>query len=85
MNHFCQRAARLASDALERPLRWHERLRLRLHWWMCASCRRYAASLRLLHDVLRRMRESSIMKESLPDDVRQDIVARCQELEKKRS
>lgn len=56
MNHFCREASKLASDAHERQLGLIERLRLRLHLWMCAPCNHYSANLRILNGVIASMR-----------------------------
>ncbi|RMH52284.1 MAG: zf-HC2 domain-containing protein [Zetaproteobacteria bacterium] len=52
MNHFCRQASRLASDRLDRRLRWGERVRLGLHLAMCGLCRRNARALLRIHRVV---------------------------------
>jgi len=52
----CKRATRLASEALERKLSPGEWLRMRLHMAMCASCRHCEQEIRLIHDILTRIR-----------------------------
>jgi hypothetical protein len=37
--HSCRRAAELLSQALDEPLSTGERLQLRLHLFLCRSCR----------------------------------------------
>jgi len=56
MKHFCREASKLASDAHERQLGLIERLRLRLHLWMCAPCNNYVANLKILNGVIASMR-----------------------------
>jgi len=49
----CQNMARLLSDAMDRTLPLHVRLRMRVHLIMCTLCERYKRQLTLLRDVLR--------------------------------
>lgn len=49
----CQKASELASQALERPLSLSERVALRLHFLICACCKRYVVQLRLLRWMIR--------------------------------
>ncbi len=44
----CNRATRLTSESLERPLQRHERLGLRLHLMMCSGCRCFDQQARQL-------------------------------------
>ncbi len=53
LNLNCRRAARLLSDASERPLTRTERFGLSAHLLGCRSCRRYRAQLRLISAALR--------------------------------
>lgn len=52
--YTCQDMSRLLSDALDRSLPWHTRLRMRLHLRICILCRQYQQQLTLLRDVLRK-------------------------------
>jgi len=52
MKHYCREASRLASDAFERELSLIERVRLRLHLWMCEACRNYTFNLGILERAL---------------------------------
>ena len=52
----CERATRLASDALDRRLSLLERLRLRLHLLMCRSCSNYSREIALLEQALEKLR-----------------------------
>ena len=54
----CKEIARLASDGLDRPLTWRERLSMRAHYAICFLCRRYEHQLRLLHQGLTRNPDS---------------------------
>ena len=53
----CREIARLASESLDRPLTWRERLDMRLHYAICYLCRRYEDQLRLLHQGLAQNRD----------------------------
>jgi len=50
----CQDMSRLLSDAMDRTLPLHMRVRMRAHLWICALCQRYKQQLTLLRDVLRK-------------------------------
>lgn len=41
----CREASWLLSRSREQPLTWSERLRVRLHLWLCAQCRRFRRQL----------------------------------------
>jgi len=51
MKSSCQQVSKLVSDAHERPLSPGERLRLRLHLFICGMCRAYARDIRLLKSI----------------------------------
>lgn len=44
----CKQASKLVSLSLDRPLSWSERWQLKLHLFICNSCRRFAKQLKLL-------------------------------------
>ena len=48
----CREAARLSSEALDRPLLFWERAALRFHLFICTSCQNYDANVRFLRDLL---------------------------------
>lgn len=50
----CKDASRLISESQERPLGFLERWGLRLHLWMCVSCRRFEQHLALMRQALRK-------------------------------
>ena len=52
--YTCQDMSRLLSDAMDRSLPWHTRLRMRLHLRVCILCRQYQQQLTLLRNVLRK-------------------------------
>lgn len=50
----CRQAARLLSEAMDRPLTRGERLALRLHTLLCSGCRNYRRQLAFLRQACRR-------------------------------
>ena len=60
----CEEASQLASDALDRPLCWYERLALAGHRLTCRPCRRLKSQLLQLRDAIRAGHESGGL---LPD------------------
>jgi hypothetical protein len=46
----CAEMSRLASRSLERPPSVRTRLKMRLHYLICAWCRRYFEQIHFLHD-----------------------------------
>ncbi len=67
-------ASKLASDACERRLTPGEWLRMRLHIFMCGSCKKCEREIHLLRDVLSRIRKKHGMYEvDLPKKDREII------------
>lgn len=52
----CKDASHLLSESQERPLTLRERWGLRLHLWMCVSCRRFDRQLSLIRQAMRSLR-----------------------------
>jgi hypothetical protein len=50
----CRQAARLMSDAQDRPLSLRDSLKLRLHLHWCVACTRYQQQVGFLRKALRR-------------------------------
>ncbi len=50
----CQQATELMSQEQDRPLALAERLGLRLHVWICASCNNYRRQMGILRAACRR-------------------------------
>lgn len=67
----CQQATCLTCEALDRKLRWRERLELWLHLAICYGCRRFMRQQQQLHQAFQVLREHP---EHLPllGNVRQD-------------
>lgn len=49
----CRDMARLLSEAMDRTLPWHVRVRMRLHLLMCVLCERYKQQLHFIREALR--------------------------------
>ena len=76
MNHYCHEASRLISDGYERELGMGERLRLRLHLWMCGACSNYRFNMQLMNRLLSNMRmHADAYAPCLSEQERQSILA----------
>jgi len=49
----CRQAVEQISQSMERPLTLRERIKLKLHLWVCAWCRWYLEHLHLIRDTAR--------------------------------
>jgi predicted anti-sigma-YlaC factor YlaD len=62
----CREAAPLLSRAMDQALAAQERAALRVHLWICPSCRRYRGQLALIRRVLTACREHVLRAVSNP-------------------
>ncbi|MCO5762342.1 MAG: zf-HC2 domain-containing protein [Gammaproteobacteria bacterium] len=72
----CKDASHLLSESQERQLSPRERWGLRLHLWMCVSCRRLERQLAFMHRAMRSLRrraESEANAAELPVAARERI------------
>lgn len=72
----CKEAARLISDACQRPLTWRERIALRVHLVACDACRNFKRQMRLVTEAARRLWQApaeAFAGIDLPDAARQRI------------
>ena len=72
----CKEASHLLSESQERPLSFWERWGLRLHLWMCESCRRFEQQLTLLRKAMRSLgqrTQAEVNGAELPPDSRERI------------
>jgi hypothetical protein len=74
----CKDASHLLSERQERPLGLRERWGLRLHLWMCVSCRRFERQIDLMRRAMRMLRrraeaDAAAGGAKLPSDVRERI------------
>ena len=51
----CREATRLASQGLDRKLRFSERVRLRAHLVICAGCMNFSRQIQLLRNAVQRL------------------------------
>lgn len=54
----CKETSLLLSQAQERPLRWRDRLSLRLHLLLCDGCANFRRQLALIRTAVRRYRDA---------------------------
>jgi hypothetical protein len=79
LNLPCREFARLASEALDRPLSRPEKCALQIHFLSCVACRRYARQLGFLRDALQTLSirlhhcDSPLPGPDLPQEARQRI------------
>jgi len=85
----CKDASQLVSDRLERKLSFRERWGLKMHLWICASCRHYEQQMVLIRQALRMLgkrAESEADSTEFPPEARERIrkalAARCEHDEK---
>jgi hypothetical protein len=62
----CQEMSKLVSDALDRRLPWHIRMRMFVHLRMCVLCEQYRHQLALLRRLLRLKYDSPSMGGQAP-------------------
>lgn len=72
---MCREAARLISASYQRPLRWRERMSLRMHLVICDACRNFKKQMNLLTEAVRRfaVQGEGFKHLQLADDARQRI------------
>lgn len=49
----CHHAHRLAVKSMDMPLVWHERVRLRMHLFVCDMCRSFVQEMNTLRGAMR--------------------------------
>ena len=57
----CKDASRLRSQSQDRRLTVREKVGLRLHLWICNSCREFSRQLQLIRQACQRIEESERM------------------------
>lgn len=77
----CKQASRLLSDQQEHRLALGARIRLRLHLWICAECRRFERQLGALRRALRQADADPgcCTHHALPDPARRRIKQRLKQ------
>ncbi len=53
----CKEVSELLSQRQDRPLRWSERVGLRMHLLLCDGCRHFRNQLEFLRTAVRRYRD----------------------------
>jgi len=53
----CKELTELVSQGEDRPLRWSERLRVRLHLLICEGCRQFTRHIAFMRGAMQRFRE----------------------------
>ncbi len=83
----CADMSRLASRSFERPLSLRTRLKMRLHYLICAWCKRYFKQLTFLHEAAPHFAGHAgiLPSRGLSAEARQRIMQRLQAVENKRS
>jgi hypothetical protein len=69
----CSRAAELISQSLETPLRWRDRVALRLHLSLCGLCRKFHRQMEILQRAGRVVDEHAPLDATLPNAARDRI------------
>ena len=71
----CRDAAPLLSRGMDQALVVRERAALRVHLWICPSCRRYRKQLHLIRGILSlcRAKTFSVCLRSLPREARERV------------
>jgi hypothetical protein len=72
----CKDASHLISQRLERPLPFRQRWGLRMHLWLCASCRQFERQMDLMRLALRKLGErakADAASMELPPEARERI------------
>ena len=55
---LCRDASRLASQALDQPLKWTERFGLRMHLLICIGCQTFTRQLQQIRNTCQRIETS---------------------------
>jgi hypothetical protein len=55
----CQQTVEMISESMERPLSLQERIKLKLHLWICVWCQWYMEHLQVIRDASRAQAEKA--------------------------
>lgn len=63
----CQKATKLLSESLDRPLPLYQRMLLRMHVWMCRFCSRFEKQLLFMRQIFRHYEKQLSKDHPSPD------------------
>ena len=73
----CRDTTRLASESLDHPLTWWQRMQVAMHMMMCGPCRRARRLMQFLRDAFGKLRKEEFEQlstdQSLAPEVRERI------------
>ena len=69
----CQQTVETMSQAMERPLTIGERIKLKLHFWICVWCQWYMEHLQLIRDTSRAQTPDVMTNATLSNEARERI------------
>lgn len=72
--YSCKEASEIISTALERKLTLSEWLNLKMHLSLCSKCRNYSQNIRVIEDILQRLRGQGQDEVRLSDADREIIL-----------
>jgi hypothetical protein len=52
----CKEASKIISQSLDNPLSWSDRMKLKLHLFICNACTRFNQQLRLIKNAVLRIK-----------------------------
>ncbi len=73
MKHACKEVSKLASDSLDRPLSFFERLKFKLHLSMCGHCRDFDSNITLIHNITEMMHATDYGQTRLSEQQRKRL------------
>jgi len=79
----CEEVARLVSESLDRDLSRFERMKLKMHHFMCKACRNYKEQILFLHKALQKFCSDESLapeEEKLSDEARLKIKTALKEV-----
>jgi len=80
MKHACEEVAFLVSESLERKLHFYERVKMKLHFLMCAACKHYESNTIKLHQIFELKYQKSCQSITLPQEKKNKIRHEIQQL-----
>lgn len=75
----CAEMSRLASKAIDQPLPWWIRLKMRLHFLICVWCQRYYKHLKFLHRAAPHFDNQTATHRGLSAEARRRMIGRLHE------